>query len=107
MGVVYEADDTRGSKLDQSNAATAPTKPQRNKRLKVNAYIRQIKLRTWFSPNDRYAACVARLCIFVRFLVARSRHRQTLHGPVAQGKVTLWFPGFPTSTLFQNAGVPA
>jgi hypothetical protein len=26
-------------------------------------YLRQMKLRRWFPPNDRFAACVARLCI--------------------------------------------
>lgn len=26
-------------------------------------YLRQIKLRRWFPPNDRFAATVARLCI--------------------------------------------
>jgi hypothetical protein len=26
-------------------------------------YVRQFKLRKWFPPNDRFAACVARLCI--------------------------------------------
>jgi hypothetical protein len=26
-------------------------------------FVRQIKLRRWFPPDDRFAACVARLCI--------------------------------------------
>jgi hypothetical protein len=26
-------------------------------------YVRQMNLRRWFPPHDRYAACVARLCI--------------------------------------------
>lgn len=26
-------------------------------------YVRQMNLRRWFTPKDRYAACVARLCI--------------------------------------------
>jgi len=29
----------------------------------IKTYVRQIKLRRWFPPHDRFAACVARLCI--------------------------------------------
>jgi len=29
----------------------------------TKSYVRQIKLRRWFPPNDRFAASVARLCI--------------------------------------------
>src|SRR6266478_2048712 len=59
-------------------------------------YVRQIKLRRWFPPHDRFAACVARLCIlredlFLEMAGIRASRIQMLDGhSVVWRKIYFW-----------------